>query len=206
MTTDIQSYFTDGCGRCNFSGTPNCKVITWSKEMLLLREILNSCGMVETMKWGSPVYMVGTTNTIMLAAFKGFASINFFKGVLLQDEAQQLVFAGDNSQSAKQWRFTSLNEIIEQKDLIKAYIFEAIELERIGAQVEKPASKDIELPEELLAAFEKNPQLKLAFEKLTPGRQRSHVIFISGAKQSATRASRVEKNSPKILAGKGMHD
>lgn len=205
MTTDIQTYLSEGCGRCSLFATPDCKVIKWNKELRALRELAVSTGMTETMKWGTPVYMVGKTNTVMIFAFKGFAAINFLKGVLMHDDAKMLVPAGENSQSAMQWRFTGLDEIIEHQELIKAYLYEAIEIERAGLKVEKK-EEALVLPEELQAVLDEHPDVKAAFQKLTPGRQRSHVIFVSGAKQSATRKSRAEKNIPKILAGKGMND
>ncbi len=205
MTKDIQTYFTSGCGRCALFDTPQCKVHTWQKELALLRSIIQECGLNETMKWGSPCYTLGKANVLMLGALKDSAIIGFFKGTLLGDEKKMLVKPGENSQAYKLFKFTSTKEIIKLEVNIKAYIFEAIELERQGIKVAFKKEQE-PLPEELKAKFKSMPAFEKAFAALTPGRQRGYILHFSQAKQTATREARIEKYIPKILQGKGMMD
>ncbi|MFY8021404.1 MAG: YdeI/OmpD-associated family protein, partial [Bacteroidia bacterium] len=146
------------------------------------------------------------TNVLILGGFKEYCVLSFLKGVLLKDEHKKLVKPGENSQSVRFFKFKSAQEIIQEKDLIKAYLFEAIELEKSGAKVDKTESKEFELPEELLIKFKENPALKKAFEALTIGRQRAYIIHFTGSKQSKTIQARIEKYIPRILSGKGFND
>lgn len=178
----------------------------WKEELESLREIVLECGLIEELKWGSPTYMFGKTNVLILGGFKEHCVLSFIKGVLLKDELKKLVKPGENSQSVRFFKFKSTQEITKQRDLIKAYIFEAIELEKSGAKVDKTESKEFELPQELLEKFKENPALKTAFEALTIGRQRAYVIHFTGSKQSKTIQARIEKYIPRIMMGKGFND
>ncbi|MBN8693159.1 MAG: DUF1801 domain-containing protein [Bacteroidetes bacterium] len=205
-TKQVDQYLIDGCGRCKLYKTPQCKVHTWSTELKVLRAIIQDCGLTEELKWSVPCYTFENKNVLILAAFKDYCSVSFFKGALLKDAKKLLSSPGENSQAARQFRFTSVKEIEKLSTNIKAYIKEAIELEKQGKKIEfKQTSEDLMI-EELESAFKKNASLKKAFYALTPGRQRGYLLFFSQAKQSATRASRIEKCTAAILKGKGLND
>lgn len=204
MTTNVEIYFSEGCGRCSLGGTPECKVHTWQQELIALRRIVLECGLDEECKWGVPCYTFQGKNILMVSALKDSCILSFFKGSLLHDEHGLLSFAGENSQVAKMFRFTRTEDILMLEELIKTYIFEAVEVEKAGLKV--PKSTAPELPEELLQKFEEMPAFQVAFEALTPGRQRGYVLYFSQPKQAQTRESRIEKCVPKILNGEGLHD
>ncbi|WP_417600456.1 YdeI/OmpD-associated family protein [Owenweeksia hongkongensis] len=205
MNTDVDLYFTEGCGRCPLGGTPQCKVRNWPEELQLLRKIALDCGLTEKSKWGVPCYTYKYANVAIVSAFKDYAALSFFKGALLSDENNLLDKPGENSQAARLFKFTKPQQIIEIEDLIKAYIFEAVEVEKAGLKVE--FKKDLEpIPEELQNRLDEDPNLQSAFYSLTPGRQRSYILHISQAKQAKTRESRVEKCLPKIFSGKGFNE
>lgn len=206
MNPAIDLYLADGCGRCSLYGTPECKVHSWTKELVALRQIILACGYTEELKWSMPCYTIDGKNVLILTAFKDFCSLNFFKGSLIKDHNNVLVRAGENTEAARLFKFTNIKEVIEQEDIIKAYLFEAIEIEKSGLKVPKKDATSLELPEELIDIFQHNPDVKAAFDALTPGRQRGYQIHFSGAKQSTTRLARIEKYIPHILAGKGFHD
>ena len=206
MTKDTETYFAEGCGRCKLGGTPACKVHTWAKELQLLRAILLDCGLSEESKWGMPCYTHGGSNVLMLAAFKDFCSVSFFKGALLQDEAGILGKAGENTQAARLVRFTNVQDVAARAEILRNYIFEAIEIEKAGLKVEFKQPEEFDIPEEFLNRMEQMPALKEAFYALTPGRRRGYLIHFSGARQTKTRAARIEKCIPAILSGKGMND
>jgi uncharacterized protein YdeI (YjbR/CyaY-like superfamily) len=176
----------------------------WSAEMACLRRILLDCLLIETFKWRTPVYMVGTKNIIAIGSLKGHCALSFFNGTLLQDEDNLLIKPGEHTQSGRWMKFSSVEEILAKEDFIKAYVYESIEVEKLGLKMEKP--QEIPYPEELTAIFEKNPAVKMAFEKLTPGRQRAYLMHFSDGKQSATRTARIEKNEKYILRGIGITD
>ena len=176
----------------------------WPKEMAFLRRILLDCLMVETYKWRTPVYMVGTKNVIAISSLKDHCALNFFNGALLQDEEGMLIKPGEHTQLGRWMKFISVEEILAKEDLIKAYVLEAIEVEKLGLKMEK--STEIAHPEELTVIFDKKPALKVAFEKLTRGRQRAYLRFFTDSKQSTTRTSRIEKNEKYILKGIGLTD
>ncbi|MEP0712021.1 YdeI/OmpD-associated family protein [Algoriphagus sp.] len=205
MTTNVETYFTEGCGRCPLGGTPACKVHTWTKELNLLRKIIQECGLTEESKWGVPTYTFQKSNVLILAAFKEFCSISFLKGALLSDEQGILTKPGANTQAARLMKFTQVQQIDSLRSTIKAYIFEAIEAEKQGLEVILKKNPEPILGE-LQAYFENDPSFKTAFEALTPGRQRGYNLYFSAAKQSKTRESRIEKCIPKILEGKGLND
>lgn len=176
----------------------------WSQEMTYLRRILLDCLLIETYKWQTPVYMFGAKNLIAISGLKEHCALNFFNGALIRDEEGILIKPGEHTQLGRWMKFGSVQEIIAKEDLIKAYVFEAMEAQRLGITLEKPA--EIPHPEELTAILDKKPALKAAFEKLTPGRQRAYLRFFTDSKQSATRTSRIEKNEKYILKGIGLTD
>jgi uncharacterized protein YdeI (YjbR/CyaY-like superfamily) len=204
MTRNVETYFLEGCGRCPLGGTPECKVHRWHHELLALRRLVLECGLVEACKWGVPCYTYQGKNIVMVATFKDNCFISFFKGALLHDEHNILIFPGPNAQMDKVIRFTRLEDILKIDDWIKTYIFEAIEVEKAGLKV--PKSKMPELPEELLRKFEEVPAFKTAFEALTPGRKKGWILYFSAPKQTQTKVSRIVHSIPKILNGEGLHD
>lgn len=205
MNPQVDQYLLEGCGRCPLGGTPQCKVNNWPKELKRLRMIALDCGLTEELKWGVPCYTFQNSNIAIVSAFKEYASLSFFKGALLQDPNGILEKPGENTQSARLIKFTDLRQIMDMEPTLKAYIFEAIEVEKAGLQVD--FKKDSEpIPEELSKKFNELPDLKSAFEALTPGRQRGYLLYFSQPKQSKTRASRIEKHIVQILEGKGIHD
>jgi hypothetical protein len=181
------------------------RISAWQDELNLLRKILLECGLTEEIKWGVPCYVFESSNIILLQNFKAYCAIGFFKGALLKDAKGLLKKPGENTQGGRVFPFTNTKDIVKQKAIIKAYIFEAIEIEKAGIKV-VPTLTPIELPEELAKQFKKNAAFKKAFYQLTPGRQRAYLIHFTGAKQSATRTSRIEKFIPQILCGKGFND
>lgn len=205
-TKQVDQYLIDGCGRCKLYKTPQCKVHAWSTELKVLRAIIQDCGLTEELKWSVPCYTFENKNVLILAAFKDYCSVSFFKGALLKDAKKLLSTPGENSQAARQFKFTSVKEIEKLSSNIKAYIKEAIELEKQGKKIEFNQTANDLMIEELESVFKKNASLKKAFYALTPGRQRGYLLFFSQAKQSATRASRIEKCTAAILKGKGLND
>lgn len=182
------------------------KVKQWKTELEKLRTLILECGLVEELKWGVPCYTYQKANILLIHGFKEYFAIAFFKGALLNDANCVLIQQTENVQSGRQIRFTSLKEIIKQESIIKAYIYEAIEVERLGLKVELKKTEDFSFPEELQKAFDANSKFKNAFEKLTPGRQKGYLLFFAGAKQSKTREERIEKNKKRILDGIGLND
>jgi uncharacterized protein YdeI (YjbR/CyaY-like superfamily) len=178
----------------------------WKNEQYLLRELLLDCGLDEAFKWRVPCYMSQGRNICLLGAFKDYAVLTFFKGMLLQDEQKLLHVPGEHSQSTKYFKFTSVEQILELKDTIKAYLFEAMEIEKSGIKIEKTKSEVLEYPEELVSIFMQNSELKQAFEGLTKGRQRAYIMHFTGTNNPKTRIARIERSMKRILAGKGIHD
>jgi uncharacterized protein YdeI (YjbR/CyaY-like superfamily) len=177
----------------------------WPAEMKTLREICLSSGLTEELKWRLPCYELDDSNVAIIQPFKEYCAIMFFKGALLKDTKKLLDTPG-TSQSVRQLRFTDIKEIEKKQTTIKAYIKEAIKIEKSGLQVEMKKTSDFEVPEEFQAKLNKNAKLKTAFAALTPGRQRAYLFFFAQAKQSKTREARIEKFIPSILKGKGMND
>ncbi len=178
----------------------------WKPEMTLLREICQDCGLTEEFKWMHPCYTYHGKNVVLIHGFKEYCALLFHKGVLLKDTDNILIQQTENVQSARQIRFTGLQEIIDLKLTIKAYIFEAMEVEKAGLEVPMKKTSEFKMPDEFKEALDNDPDLKTAFQGLTPGRQRGYLLYFSQAKQSATRANRVKKHIPKILQGKGLND
>jgi len=177
----------------------------WREESKVLRTICLGCGLTEELKWGKPCYTFQGSNVVVIQGFKEYCALLFCKGALLNDTKRILNKIGEHTQGARQIRFTSAREIIAKKAVLKAYIKEAVEAERAGLKVVYKKSPE-PIPEELQYKMDHYPDLKAAFGALTPGRQRAYILFISAAKQSATRTSRVEKFMPRILEGKGLND
>ena len=182
------------------------KTEKWHDEMQALREIALYCGLVEEFKWGQPCYMYHKTNLLLIYNLKDCAAMSFMKGALLSDSEGILLKPGENSNHAKWAKFTDLSEIEKQKTTLQAYIYEAIEVEKAGLKVVVPKEAGLDFPEELLQKFEADPAFKAAFEALTPGRQRGYNLYFNGAKQAATRVSRIENYVDRIMSGKGFHD
>ena len=178
----------------------------WQDTYKKLRNITLDCGLTEELKWGVPCYTFNNSNVILIHGFKEYCALLFHKGALLKDTENILIQQTENVQAARQLRFSNLSEILEQEAIIKAYIFEAIEAEKAGLKVEMKKTREFEMPEEFKTALNEDPELKEAFENLTPGRQRAYLLHFSGAKQSKTRVSRIEKCIPQIFAGKGLND
>jgi len=206
MNPQVDTILAEGCGRCKLVGTPQCRIIIRNDEMKALREIALETGLDEEVKWGFPAYTFKKKNIFMLGSFKEHSTIMFFKGALLSDSSNILVQPTENTNSGRQLRFTNANEIKKLKKTILSYIFEAVELEKSGAKVEAKKTTDFAMPEELEFKFKELPELKAAFENLTPGRQRGYLLHFSQAKQSATRISRIEKCMESIFNGKGMNE
>ena len=182
------------------------KAKKWQNEMKKLRDILLDSPLTEELKWGHPCYTFENSNVIIVGGFKEYCAISFVKGVLLKDPKNILIQQTENVQSTRLIRFTNLQKIVEMEDTIKDYIDEAIEIEKEGLKVPYKKTSDFNVPEEFQKKLDENPELKTAFKALSPGRQRAYILYFSGAKQSKTRKSRVEKYMDKILNGKGLHD
>jgi uncharacterized protein YdeI (YjbR/CyaY-like superfamily) len=203
--TSVDSYLQDGCGRCEHYKTPACKVHLWTKALVGLRELLLSSGLVEEMKWGSPCYTLGGKNVVMLMSFRESCALQFFKGAALVDDEGLLESPGPNSRFGRFLKFRSIEEVLARKAVTRRLVEQAILLERAGKKV-VVASAPEPVPVELEQRLEADADLRRAFEALTPGRRRSHILHISGAKQSETRARRVDRCAPEILAGRGFNE
>ncbi len=182
------------------------KAEKWQKEQEQLREIALDCQLNEELKWGSPCYTLGKNNVVLIHAFKEYCAFLFFKGALLNDTDDILVHQSENVQAGRQIRFTNLNEIIEQKAILKTYIYQAIEIEKAGLKVALKKTTDFEVAEEFQKKLDEMLDLRQAFYDLTPGRQRGYLLYFSQPKQSKTRESRVENSIANILNGKGLKD
>ena len=178
----------------------------WQQEITLLRSIALDCGLEETLKWGCPCYIFQNSNVVLIHVFKAYCAFLFFKGALLKDTKGILVQQTANVQSARQIRFTSVQEIKKLTPTLKAYIHEAIAVEKAGLKVKLKKTEEFAVPEEFQQVLDSNPVLKAAFKALTPGRQRAYLFYFSQARQAKTRVARIEKYMPQILAGKGMDD
>lgn len=195
------------------SGTLNPKVdefLTkakkWKPEFEKLREIVLDCGLTEDFKWMHPCYTFDKKNIVLIHGFKEYCALLFHKGALLQDAQGILVQQTENVQAARQIRFTNVQEIVDMEPILKAYILEAIEVEKAGLEVEFKKTTEFTVPEEFQMKLDQNPALQTAFEGLTPGRQRAYLHYFSEPKQAKTRESRIEKYVQQILDGKGLHD
>ena len=205
MNHSIEGYFKEGCMRCPLGGTQDCKVLSWVNELKYLRDIVCSTDLQEEVKWGVPCYTWEGKNVLTVSAFKNYCAISFFKGILISDPKQLLVKPGPNSHASRLLKFTSREEIKNSEEYIRDLILQSIEVEKRKIQI--PEKEDTEvLPEELIQKMNEDINFRNAFESLTPGRQRGYIIYFSQAKQPKTRLSRIEKYTPQILNGEGMHD
>jgi len=182
------------------------KAKKWKEEFERLRAIVLDCGLSEELKWGKPCYTFQKSNMVLIHGFKDYCALLFFKGALLKDAKGILVQQTENVQAARQVRFTNVREIVKMEPVLKAYIKEAIEVERAGLNVTYKKTSEFKVPEEFQNKLDEIPALKAAFDALTPGRQRGYLFYFSQAKQSKTRESRVEKCMQQILSRKGLDD
>ncbi|MEI4526178.1 YdeI family protein [Priestia megaterium] len=182
------------------------KANKWKEEYETLRKIVLDCELTEDYKWMNPCYTFEKKNIVLIHGFKEYCALLFPKGALLQDSHSILIQQTENVQGARQIRFTNVQEIVEKEAILKAYIYEAIEVEKAGLKVKAKKPEELIIPEELQHKFDEIPALKDAFTTLTPGRQRAYILYFSAAKQSKTRESRVKKCIPNILNGKGLND
>ena len=178
----------------------------WQKELRKLRRILLDCQLTEELKWGKPCYAFDNRNMIVILPLKEHCALLFFKGALLKDPNGILIKAGENTEAGRQIRFTNIREIVEMEAVLKAYIHEAIEVEKAGLKVNFKKITELKIPEEFQKQLDEIPALKTAFDALTLGRQRGYIFYFSAPKQSKTRESRVEKCMQQILDGKGLND
>ena len=182
------------------------KATRWQEEYAELRRIVLDCGLTEELKWGCPCYTFQEANIVLIHGFKDYCALLFHKGALLKDKSGILIQQTENVQSARQIRFTGVEEIYEMEEILKSYIEEAIEVEKAGLKVEMKKTTEFKMPEEFQSALEDMPELKNAFYALTPGRQRGYLLYFSQAKQPKTRQARIEKYLDKILNGQGLDD
>lgn len=202
MITEIEDYFTRGCGRCDRFDTPDCSTTQWAEGLRNLREICLDLGLEEAVKWGHPCYMHAGRNIAIIGAFRGDFRISFFDAALLKDPEGVLEKQGPNTQHADMIRFTENGHVRERAPVIRAYLTEAMGYAREGIRPPKNTQAP-DLPEELVEALDADVELAEAFYALTPGRQKSYVINLNGAKKAETRMARIAKFRDKIIAGKG---
>jgi len=203
---NVAQFLENGCGRCELGGTPRCKVKSWVDELRLLREIIQESGLREEIKWSVPCYTHDGKNILLLSALKESVTVSFLAGAALKDPQGLLEKPGPNSRFARYMRFVDAPSVASSKSALLAFIQQAKTLAASGEGSTVEDGSLPECPEELIQAFEANPQLEEAFMALTPGRQRGYLIHFSSAKQSKTRAARIEKYTPKILQGKGWQE
>jgi uncharacterized protein YdeI (YjbR/CyaY-like superfamily) len=178
----------------------------WREELTVLRSIVMDSGLGEELKWGAPCYVHEKANVIIIHGFKDYFALMFFKGALMKDPQNLLRKPGENTQSGRQIRLTSMDEMLGQEEVLRAYIQHAIEVEKAGEKVITKKTEEYPVPSELEESFAENSDLQHAFYGLTPGRQRAYLLHFAEAKQSATRKARIEKYTPRILNGKGILD
>ena len=205
MITEIEDFFTLGCGRCDKFATPDCVTRHWIVGLNGLRRICRDMGLSEHVKWGHPCYMHAGRNIVLIGALRGDFRLNFFKAALMQDPEGVLSRQGPNTQNPDTILFTDVAQVAAMEPTLRAYIAEAKGYAEAGVVPAKVA-QEVQLPDELVEAMDADPELAEAFHALTPGRQRSYVIVLNGSKVSATRVARIEKLRPKILAGKGANE
>ena len=210
MNQHADTYFTAGCGRCAKGGTPACKVNTWAAELAALRSLVLEAGLTEECKWGVPCYTFGNDekrgNVVLIHSFKEYCALLFIKGALLKDAKGILIQQTENVQGGRQLRFTDVRDITKLKSTIKAYLQEAMDVEKTGLKVSMKPTSEFAMPAEFQSALDQSAKLKTAFFALTPGRQRAYLLHFAAAKQSKTREARIEKCTPIILSGKGLLD
>ncbi|MDP9959782.1 YdeI/OmpD-associated family protein [Chryseobacterium lathyri] len=178
----------------------------WQEEFEKLRTIALSTELVEDLKWGCPCYTYEGKNVFLIHGFKEYCALLFFKGALMKDPDHILIQQSKNVQAARQIRFTDAAQINDLEQVLRSYMFEAVEIEESGAKVEMKKTKEFEMAEEFQNKLDQNPALQEAFKALTPGRQRAYLLHFSSAKQSTTREARIEKCIPQIMDGIGLND
>jgi len=178
----------------------------WQEEYKKLRQIIFSTGLTEELKWGCPCYVLDDKNVVLIHGFKEYCAVLFMKGALIQDRFNMMIQQTENVQAARQMRFGNLQDILDKEDIIRAYVLEAIELEKSGAKVTLKKTSEYKMPEEFKQKLDENPALKAAFEALTPGRQRGYLYYYSQPKTSKTRLARIKTTMQQILDGKGLED
>ena len=178
----------------------------WQEELSRLRKIILDCGLAETLKWGVPCYTFQHANIVLMHVFKQYCAVLFFKGALLDDANGILTQQTEHVQAARQVRFTNIKEVVDQEAVLRAYVYEAIEIEKAGLKVVLKETAAFKMPEELQIKLTADRALKTAFEKLTPGRQRAYILYFAAPKQTKTRETRIDKSIPQIFAGKGLND
>jgi uncharacterized protein YdeI (YjbR/CyaY-like superfamily) len=182
------------------------KPTKWQAAYSTLRTLLLDCRLIEELKWGCPCYTAEKSNIVLIHGFKDYCALLFMQGALLKDQKKILVQQTENVQSARQIRFTTVEDILKNKSLIKSYIKEAIALDKAGLKMELKKTTEYKIPEEFQVALDDMPELKKAFQALTPGRQRGYLLYFSAPKQPKTRETRIEKYLQQILDGKGLLD
>jgi uncharacterized protein YdeI (YjbR/CyaY-like superfamily) len=202
MITDIEDYFAKGCGRCARFASQDCSTRRWSAGLSELRRICVGAGLAETVKWGHPCYMHAGRNVAIIGALRGDFRLSFFNASLMSDPERVLERQGPNTRHPDMIRFLDESRVAELEPVIVSYLEEAIGYADAGVRPPKEVH-DLDLPEELMEALDCDPELAEAFHALTPGRQRSYVINLAGAKSPATRSARIARFRPRILAGKG---
>jgi uncharacterized protein YdeI (YjbR/CyaY-like superfamily) len=178
----------------------------WKDEYEQLRAFALDCGLTEELKWGCPCYTIDGNNVVLIHGFKDYCAYLFHKGALLKDPKKILIQQTENVQSARQIRFTHLDQIVDMESVLKSYIKEAAKLEKAGVKVPLKKTSEFKMPVEFKNVLETKPAVKKAFSALTPGRQRGYLLHFSSAKLAKTRESRIEKSIPQILKGKGLED
>jgi uncharacterized protein YdeI (YjbR/CyaY-like superfamily) len=178
----------------------------WQSELKILRTIILDCGLTEELKWGKPCYTLHNANIVLIHAFKEHCALLFFKGALLNDADNILVQQTENTQAIRQVRFTDAGQITKMEPVLKAYVYEAVEVEKAGLKVKMKKTTEFKVAQEFQTKLDAMPALKTAFGALTPGRQRAYMLYFSAAKQAKTREERVAKYIPQILNGKGLDD
>jgi len=182
------------------------KPTKWQEEYAELRMLVLECGLEEELKWGCPCYTLQKNNIVLIHGFKNYCALLFMQGALLKDPKKILVQQTENVQSARQIRFTNINDIIKNRSTLKTYIKEAVSIYKAGLKVEFKKTTEYKIPQEFQTVLDDMPDLKIAFEALTPGRQRGYLLYFSAPKQSKTRETRIEKYLQQILDGKGLED
>ena len=205
MITEIEDFFTKGCGRCDRFDTPDCSALRWSSGIAALRRVCLDLGLVETLKWGHPCYMHAGRNVALIGALREDVQLNFFNAALMKDPEGILVKQGPNTHHADSLRFTTNAQVSAMEASVRAYLQEAMGYAAAGIKPAKTA-QEIELPDELTEALEADPELAQGFAALTPGRQRSYVIVLGALKKPESRVARIAKLRAHILAGKGAQE
>jgi uncharacterized protein YdeI (YjbR/CyaY-like superfamily) len=205
MNSTVENYLINGCGRCAFYASVNCKVRNFQAELELLRQILLQTELKEEVKWGQPCYSYKGKNVVMIVTLKSACCLSFFKGALLKDPENLLVKPGAHSQSDRLLKFSKVQEILDNRKRIDSFIAQGIELEQNNIKFTFEQNPE-PIPQELLDALACDAELSRAFYGLPKGKQRGYILYFSQAKSSKSKLSRIEKSIPKILNGEGLHD